>query len=103
MPNQHYSSNNAYAKRDIDIKLILGKLNMPIMKKMLLLILMIAFGQFINAQTYSQDFHDGRIMFKLKTESQVFQKNLFLQLQQTLQKIVYLSFVHVKMRYEEGP
>lgn len=49
------------------------------MKKMLLLILMIAFGQFINAQTYSQDFHDGRIMFKLKTESQVFQKNLFQQ------------------------
>ena len=41
--------------------------------------LMIAIGPFINAQTFSPDFHDGRIMFKLKTESQVFQKNLFQQ------------------------
>lgn len=39
--------------------------------------LMIAIGQFINAQTIDPDFHDGRIMFKLKNESQVFQTNLF--------------------------
>jgi len=38
---------------------------------------MIAIGQFINAQTIDSDFHDGRIMFKLKSESQVFQTNLF--------------------------
>ena len=39
--------------------------------------LMIAIGQFINAQTIDSDFHDGRIMFKLRNESQVFQTNVF--------------------------
>jgi photosystem II stability/assembly factor-like uncharacterized protein len=47
------------------------------MKRTLLLVLMIAMGQFVNAQTIDSDFHDGRIMFKLKNESQVFQTNVF--------------------------
>lgn len=29
---------------------------------------MIAMGQFVNAKTIDSDFHDGRIMFKLKNE-----------------------------------
>ena len=29
---------------------------------------MIAMGQFVNAKTIDSDFHDGRIMFKLKTK-----------------------------------
>ena len=38
--------------------------------------LMIAMGQFISAQTIDSDFHDGRIMFKLNNESQVFRENV---------------------------
>lgn len=46
------------------------------MKKTLLLVLVMAIGHFINAQTINPDFHDGRIMFKLSSESQTFQTNL---------------------------